>query len=273
MQASHGDLGVDGHLIGDGLWQRVLEGLRAEPHMHTHDLDRLRRFVGACFVVLRRNCTWAELADVVPSAEAAKKRFRRWAKKGVWDRLFQHSQPNAQPDALHIDSTSIKCHRTATRARNGGEEAIGRSRGGLTTKVHHALRFAAHNRRDSLGFIRRLLTSPGQHADCRHAVALTADLQPVAVVGDKGYDSDKLRDHWRAQGISTCVPPKRNRLVQHAYNAALYRTRHIVENSFNRLKDHRRLSLRLDKTDASFRAFACLAATLMNQQTLLKLCP
>ena len=258
---------MDEHLIGDGLWQRVLEALRREPYMHLSNPDRLRRFVSACFVVLRRNCTWAELGCFVPSAEAAKRRFRRWAKKGVWDRLLQHSQPVAGPDVLHIDSTAIKCHRTATGARGGGEEAIGRSRGGSTTKVHHAV--------DSLGFVRRLLTSPGQHADCRHAPALTESLKPVAVVADKAYDTDTLRDHWRAQGISTCVPPKCNRLVQHAYNEALYRTRHMVENSVCRLKDHRRLSLRLDKTETSFRAFACFAAALMNLKLKLKLklCP
>ena len=57
------------HLIGDGLWQRVLEALRREPYMHLTDLGRLRRFVSACFVVLRRNCTWVELGCFVPSAE------------------------------------------------------------------------------------------------------------------------------------------------------------------------------------------------------------
>ena len=256
---------MDEHLIEDGLWQRVLEGLRQEPHMHAHDLDALRRFVSACFAVLRRNCTWAELACFVSSAEAVKKRFRRWAKKGVWERLMTHSQPLAGPDVLHIDSTSIKCHRTSTGARGGGAEAIGRSHGGLTTKVHHAV--------DSLGFVRRLLTSPGQQADCRQAEALTAGLQPLAVVGDKGYDADPLRDHWRGRGIGVCIPPKRNRLVQHPYDTTLYRTRHMVENSFCRLKDHRRLSLRLDKTDTSFRAFACFAAALMNLRLKIKLCP
>ena len=122
-------------------------------------------------------------------------------------------------------------------------------------------------------FVRRLLTSPGQHADCRHATALTEGLKPAAVVADKAYDTDTLRDHWRAQGISTCVPPKRNRLVQHAYDKALYRTRHMVDNSLCRLKDHRMLGLRLDKTETSFRAFACFAAALMNFKPKLKPCP
>ena len=70
-----------------------------------------------------------------------------------------------------------------------------------------------------------------------------------------------------------CIPPKSNRVVQHLYNKALYRTRHMVKNSFCRLKDHRRLSLRLDKTETSFRAFACFAAALMNLKVKIKLCP
>lgn len=247
------------------MWQRMVAALEKVPHMRLHDLDGLRRFVSACFVVLRCNCTWSELGWRVTSADAARKRFRRWASKGVWDRLLDCSQPLAAPDVLHIDSTSVKCHRTSTGARGGEAEAIGRSRGGLTSKVHHAV--------DGLGFIRRVLTSPGQQADCRHAEALTQGLHPLAVVGDKGYDCDGLRDHWQARGIGVCVPPKRNRVVQHAYNAGLYRTRHMVENSFNRLKDFRRMSLRLDKTETSFRAFACFAAAVLNWRLKIKLCP
>jgi len=171
-------LGVAEHVIGDALWQRMWPALAAEPHMRLHDPGGLRRFVGACLFVLRQGCTWTELGWLVPSADAARKRFRRWAVKGVWDRLLACSQPVAAPDVLHIDSTAIKCHRTATGARGGGEQAIGRSRGGLTSKVHHAV--------DSLGFIRRVLATPGQHADCRHAEALTAGLQPVCVVYPSG---------------------------------------------------------------------------------------
>ena len=52
------------------------------------------------------------------------------------------------------------------------------------------------------------------------------------MVGDKGYGTDKLRTHWQARGIGVCIPPKSNRLVQHPYDKALYRTRHRVENSF-----------------------------------------
>ena len=137
------------------MWQRMLAALETVPYRHCRDLDRLRRCTSACFAVLRTNLTWAELGGLVPSAEAAKKRFRRWAKRGVFDRLMECSQPVAAPAVLHIDSTGafakrdagIKCHRPAAGARGGGDECIGRSRGGLTTKAHHAV--------DGLGFIRR----------------------------------------------------------------------------------------------------------------------
>ena len=141
------------HVIEDAVWQRMVAALETVPHMRMHDLDGLRRFVVACFLVMRSNLTWAELGHHDTTAEAVKKRFRRWAKKGVFDRLMECSQPIAGPDVLHVDSTSVKCHRTANGARGRAPESIGRSRGGLTTKVHHAV--------DGLGFIRRVLTSPG----------------------------------------------------------------------------------------------------------------
>jgi transposase len=166
---------MEQHLIEDAVWQRMLAALETVPYMHCRDLDRLRCFISACFVVMRTDLTWAELGGLVPSAETSKKRFRRWAKKGVFNRLMECSQLIAAPDVLHIDSTSIKCHRTTAGARGGGDECIGRSRGGLTTKAHHAV--------DGLGFIRRQLTSPGQQGDCTKAEALTAGLQ---LSGDTG---------------------------------------------------------------------------------------
>jgi len=155
----------------------------------------------------------------------------------------------------------------AAERHQGAELAcfVSCSRSGLTSKVHHGV--------NSLSFVRRLLTSPGQRGDYTCAEALTAGLQPLFVVGDKAYNTDKLRTRWLVHGIGGRIPPKSNRLVQHLYNKALYRTRHMVENSYCRLKTHRRLSLRLDKTETSFRAFACFAAALLNLQLEIKLCP
>lgn len=83
-------------------------------------------------------------------------------------------------------------------------------------------------------------------------------------MGDKGYDSDKMRQHWRERSIGMYIPPKRSRIVQHWYAKGFCRTRHLVENSFNRLKNFRRLSLGLDKTDTSFRVFLAFAAAILS---------
>ncbi len=84
----------------------MLAALETVPYMHLQDLDRLRRFI-----VMRRNCTWSELGCFVPSAEVAKKRFRHWAQRGIFDRLMECSHPLAEPDVLHIDSTGHQCCR------------------------------------------------------------------------------------------------------------------------------------------------------------------
>lgn len=85
--------------------------------------------------------------------------------------------------------------------------------------------------------------------------------------------SDKAREHWRERGIGVCGPPKRNRLVLYWHDAGLYRTWHVVENSFNRLNDFRRLSLRLDKINAGLRAFAASAAAILNRRLKVRLYP
>jgi len=63
---------MEQHLIEDAVRQRMLAALETVFYMHGHDLDRLRHFVSACFVVLRTNPTWAELGCLVPPAEAAR---------------------------------------------------------------------------------------------------------------------------------------------------------------------------------------------------------
>ena len=108
---------MEEHLIEDAVRQRMLAALETMPYLHCRDLDWLRRSVGACLVVMPTNLTWAGLGRLVPSADAAKKRFRNWSERGVLDRLMQCSQSLAAPDMLHIGSTSIKCHRTAAGGR------------------------------------------------------------------------------------------------------------------------------------------------------------
>ena len=79
------------------------------------------------------------------------------------------------------------------------------------------------------------------------------------MVGDKGYDSRPLRDKIRARDCEPCIPARKNVKDPEPYDAALYRTRHAVENVFQRLKVFRRLASRFEKTKRMFFAFICCA--------------
>ena len=94
--------------------------------------------------------------------------------------------------------------------------------------------------------------------------ALLLPLLPAAdqLLGDRGYDSDRFRNKLRERGIAPCIPPTRNRKVPLAYDKALYRQRHRIENAFGRLKDWRRVATRYDRCAHAFFSAICIAATI-----------
>jgi putative transposase len=126
-----------------------------------------------------------------------------------------------------------------------GNEALGRSRGGLTTKIHALV--------DALGNPLRVVLGPGQQADCR----CVAELLPAAqgagnVLADKAYDTNVVLARVAAIGAQAVIPSKKNRLIQRVIDRNLYRDRNKVERFFSRLKQFRRLATRYDKTASSF---------------------
>jgi transposase len=85
------------------------------------------------------------------------------------------------------------------------------------------------------------------------------DADPDVMLGDKGYDSDAIRDEVRARGGRPEIPTKKNRRIQHTIDRALYATRNRIERFFNRLKNSRRVATRYDHTASSFMGFVKLA--------------
>ena len=84
--------------------------------------------------------------------------------------------------------------------------------------------------------------------------------QPKVLIGDKGYDSDAIRDNLRARGAEPVIPMKRNRLAQIPVDGFVYALRNRIERCFNRLKNDRRIATRYDKTSASYLGFALIGA-------------
>ena len=89
--------------------------------------------------------------------------------------------------------------------------------------------------------------------------ALPADLR---VIADAAYDSDELRQWLKERGSRAVIPNRRNRKRPYSFDAVTYKRRNIVERTFCRLKDFRRLAIRYDRLDATFVATICIAAAL-----------
>ena len=140
------------------------------------------------------------------------------------------------------------------RKKGGSDHAIGRSRGGLTTKIHAVV--------DAQGLPVRLVISPGQASDKTIAPSLLANLPAAqALVADRGYDAQAILNLVRQAGGEAHIPTSRDRKVQRSVDPALYRQRNLVERFFCKLKHFRRIATRFDKLARNFLSAILLAST------------
>ena len=132
---------------------------------------------------------------------------------------------------------------------------MGRSRGGLTTKIHLLV--------DGAGKPLRFLLTPGQSADISSAPALIEGVKAKGVIADKGYDSRAFRDMIRSKRMRVVIPSTRSRKRAIPYNRAAYRERNLVERCFNKLKHFRRVATRYDRLDCHYLSLLYLAASMI----------
>ena len=135
--------------------------------------------------------------------------------------------------------------------RGEQNQAIGRSRGGRTTKIHAVA--------DEQGRIAAVLLTPGQASDISGARALLPAIPPPAdLIADKAYDADDFRAFLIKQGTRPVISPMPNRRAMPPFDAVAYRQRNLIERAFCRLKDWRAIATRYDKTARNFLAGICL---------------
>ena len=148
------------------------------------------------------------------------------------------------------------------RKKNGGQnkQALGRSHGGFTTKLHAAVS-------DALRPLRFIVTAGASH-DVRQAPALIAGQTFDYVVADTAYDSDPLRAEILAQGGIAVIRPRRNRLEERPYDKDMYKLRNVIERFFQRLKQFRRVATRYDKYAVRYLGFVYFAAILMTAKKM-----
>ncbi len=181
------------------------------------------------------------------------RRFNLWSQKGVLDKLFRDLSTESDPDWLFIDGSIVKADQDSSGAASDDTQAIGKSRGGNSTKIHLAV--------DSGGLPVHFEISGGQVNDIVHAENLIAH-SPLAgsVISDKGYDSEALREFIEKRGSRVYIPKKKNSNTGNIdMDWCLYQYRHLVENVFLKIKKYRAVATRYDKLARNYHSVIALA--------------
>jgi transposase len=213
-----------------------------------------RRVLNGIFWVLRSGAPWRDLPERFGPRTTCYNRFARWRKAGVWDRLMDAITAAHDGDIQMIDSTSVRAHQqSATAKRGSADHGLGRSRGGLTTKIHVVV--------DARGLPIRLGLTAGQTHNGQIADTLLNRLRPRTIVlADKAYDADRIRELIQDQDATPNIPPKSNRRWKPCFSKRLYRERNLIERFFSKLKHFRRVATRYDKLATNFLAMVQLAS-------------
>jgi transposase len=134
---------------------------------------------------------------------------------------------------------------------------MGRSKGGLTTKIHVIV--------DALGNPLRLKLTGGQQADCvtGHEMLEKMNLTRSNVLADRAYDTNAIVNLLQKKQANPVIPSKKSRRVQRFCDWMLYKERHGVECFFNKIKQYRRLATRFEKLACTFKAFLTLASIMI----------
>jgi transposase len=129
-----------------------------------------------------------------------------------------------------------------------GVQALGRSRGGFSTKVHIACVDDRH------AIVVRI--TPGQAGDAPIAEELLQSIvknpQVKVVVGDRAYDSNRIREQLKRAKKTTVIPPRSNRRGPKTYCKTKYRERNLAERFINRIKQFRAVATRYEKLAEMF---------------------
>ena len=175
--------------------------------------------------------------------------------------LLRHARLHEFVGASDPDVRFHHCTRACVgRRRQRGQEgqALGRSRGGFTTKIHA--------KSDASGDIIAFDLTGGEAADAPHFETLLdigPDMQPRVVICDKGYASKDNRAAARSRDVAPVIPHKANEKNKPAFFArTLYKARSRIEQGFGRLKRFKRIALRCEKTARNFRSIVSFAAGL-----------
>ncbi len=132
---------------------------------------------------------------------------------------------------------------------------MGRSRGGLTTKIHTLA--------DAQGRPLRFILTAGQTHDVTTVPDLLQDSDADGVIADRAYDTNAVRSLIAERGAEAVVPSKRTRICAIPLDATAYKLRNRIERFFNKLKHFRRIATRYDRRALYFLSAIYLASAMI----------
>ncbi|MGW6099970.1 IS5 family transposase [Streptomyces sp. NPDC055157] len=298
--------------LTDGEWA-VLEPLLPRSNNRCGRWRDHRQVINGIIHRLGAGCQWRELPERFGPWQTVHKRHALWSADGTWEVLFQHVQAVADAAGgidwnINVDSTSIRAHQHAAGAPTdpppapggtskgapakisslapatvpggGGAagEALGRSRGGLTTKIH----LSADGRCRPLS----LIITPGQRADCTQFEPVMDKIRvprlgagrlrrlPDSVAADKAYSNGLIRSYLRRRGIRHVIPEKSDSRTARwrrgsdggrppGFDKTRYKARNTVERAINKIKQFRAVATRYDKRQYVYLGTVTAAALLI----------
>lgn len=238
-------------------WEKIYIFLRTVPGIHTKNVVSIRRFCEAIWFMASSGIRWRWLPKEYGHFRSVHKRFLTWAYKNIWRRLMEFVQDCPDFESIMLDSTIVRAHVSAIgyKKNSNEEQALGRSRGGFTTKIHTKV--------DALGNPIAFILTPGQQNDITQAKQLIGSTTQVTVIADKGYDSDDFIAFLEQRECVPVIPPRKNRLKPRLYDKHLYKERHSIECFFGKIKQFRRIATRYDKSAVAFSGFLNFVGTLI----------
>ncbi len=237
-------------MLTDEHWPKLRTIMLQE---NIYDKPSLRATVEGILYRMRVGCPWRDLPPAFGKWDSIYKRFNEWSRLGKVLNIFKALVQEPDTEWEFIDGSIVRAHQHSSGAAPEAQ-AVGKSRGGNSTKIHLAV--------DAYGLPIEFEVSGGEAHDCTMAPELIGRLpDSAAVVADKGYDSEEIRRCIEDKGAKPVIPRRKNSKTGNAdMDWCLYKYRHLVENAFARLKHFRAIATRYDKLKRNYKAmlaFAC----------------
>jgi transposase len=193
---------MDKYYITKEAFEKIFFYLKSRPDIYCKNREKTRKFLESVYFIMRTGAQWGELARSYGKYKTIHKRFLSWAKKDIWNDILSFFAQDSDVESVMIDGSIVRAHACASGYKKNSQEeqALGRSKGGFTTKIHALV--------DALGLPIKFILTPGQASEIKQAPELIQDVKGANILGDKAFDCDEFVNQIVSQGCVPVIPPR-----------------------------------------------------------------